>query len=90
MLLYGGESWVVTDAMMTVLEIFHHRIARRSAGMTASKGDGGEWEWALVESTLEVTCILSKRKYTRRRQATIAEYVAGRTIYEICTVAESM
>ena len=90
MLLYGSKRWLAMDVMMKVLEIFHHRIARRSAGMTASKGDGGEWEWALVESTLEVTGILSKRKYTRRRQATIAEYVAGRTIYEIVTVAESM
>ena len=37
MLLYGSESWVVTDAMMTVLEGFHHRIARRIAGMTERK-----------------------------------------------------
>ena len=26
-LLYGSEIWVVTDVMMTVLDVFHHMIA---------------------------------------------------------------
>ena len=25
-LLYGIKIWVITDEMMTVLEVFHHRI----------------------------------------------------------------
>ena len=32
-LLYGGNIWVVTYAIMTVLEGFHHRIVLRIAGM---------------------------------------------------------
>ena len=40
-LLCGRKIWVVKDAMITVLEGFHHRIARRIAGMTARKGGGG-------------------------------------------------
>ena len=42
-LLYGRKIWVVTDAMMTLLEVFHHSIAIRITGTTARKGDGGEW-----------------------------------------------
>ena len=42
MLLYGREIWLVTDAMMTMLEVFHHMISGRIADMTASKGNGGE------------------------------------------------
>ena len=42
-LLYGSKIWVVMDAMMVVLEVFHHRIARRIAGMIARKGVGGKW-----------------------------------------------
>ena len=38
-LLYGSDIWVATDAMMTVLEGFHHSIVRRIAGMTARRGD---------------------------------------------------
>ena len=32
--LYGREICVVIDAMMTVLEVLHHRIERRIVGMT--------------------------------------------------------
>ena len=39
-LLYGNERWVVPDAVMTVLEVFHHSISRRVAGMTYWRGDG--------------------------------------------------
>ena len=39
--LYGSEICVVTDAMMTVLEVFHQRISIYIVGMTARKGDSG-------------------------------------------------
>ena len=54
-LLYGSEIWLVTDLIMNVLEGFHHRIAIRIMGMTARRGDGGGWEWALVDTGMEVT-----------------------------------
>ena len=41
-LLYGSKIWVTTDAMMTVLKVFYHRIDRRIAKMKANKGDGRE------------------------------------------------
>ena len=40
-ILYRSEIWVMTDEIMTVLEGFHHRIARRIAGMTTRKGNRG-------------------------------------------------
>ena len=40
-LLYGNESLVFADAMMMVLEVFHHRISILIMGMTALKGDSG-------------------------------------------------
>ena len=42
-LLYGSESWVVTGAMLKILDRFHHRSARRITGMTATRGADGEW-----------------------------------------------
>ena len=36
-LLYGSESWVVMDAMLKMLEGFHHRLARRIAGISDRK-----------------------------------------------------
>ena len=43
-LLYTRKIWVVMDVIVTVLEVFHHRIERRIAGMAARKGCCGEWE----------------------------------------------
>ena len=79
---------MVTDEIMTVLEGFHHRIARQIAGTT--KGDSGEWEYYLVYMALETTVIWPIKEYVRRRQAKIAEYISGITIYELCTGAELM
>ena len=80
-LLYGSEIWVVTDTMMTVLEGFHHRIARCVLGITARWGNGGEWEWASVDAKLEATGIWLIREYMRRGQATISEYFTWSPIY---------
>ena len=41
-------------------------------------------------AALETTGIWPIIEYVRRQQATIAEYVAGRPIYELCTGAERM
>ena len=40
-LLYGSESWVVTVSMLKVMEVFHHRAARRIAVMMAWREEGG-------------------------------------------------
>ena len=47
-LLYGSESWVVTGAMLKVLEGLHNILDRRIAGMTAWRVDDGEWEYSPV------------------------------------------
>ena len=60
------------------------------AGMTERMGNGREWEWYSADSALEVKWLWPIREYMRRRQATLAGYVAGITIYELSTVAERM
>ena len=42
-LLYGRDSWVITEAIMKVLEVFNHRIARRIKGKTYRSV--GEYGW---------------------------------------------
>ena len=75
---------------MMVIEVFNPRMARRIAGMTARKGDGGEWEYNSVDTVLETMGIWPIREYTRKRQATISEYVSGIPIEKFCTGAEKM
>ena len=52
--LYGSDRWVVTGMMLTVLEVFHHRVARKIAGKTARRAGGSGFEWLPVEEDLEV------------------------------------
>ena len=66
-LLYGSEIWVVTDAMMMVLEGFPHSTARHIAGMTVDKGEGRECECSSVDKALETTGNWMIREYMRRR-----------------------
>ena len=44
----------------------------------------------MVDAALEVPGIWAIRWYVRRRLATIVEYVAERSIYELCTVMDKM
>ena len=65
-ILHGRKIWVVTDTMSTVLEGFHYRIAIHTSGMTVRKRDGGEWEWTLVVTALEILGIWLITEYVRR------------------------
>ena len=42
--LYGSEMWVVTRAMLTVLEGFHHQVARKIAVKIYRRDGDGGWE----------------------------------------------
>ena len=52
-LLYERNSWVVTGAMLKVLECFHHQAARQIAGITDQHTKDREWEYPPVSDLLE-------------------------------------
>ena len=83
-LLYGCETWVVTDSMVKVLEGFHHRVARRITGRMARRLPSGEWHYPSFKKALRKAGLWSMREYIRRRQARVAEYIATRPIYDLC------
>ena len=51
-ILYGSKTGVVMEAMMTVLNIIPHRIARLIEVMKARNGNDREWEWAFLDPVL--------------------------------------
>ena len=67
MILYGIKIWVVTYAIMKVIEAFYHSIARQVFRVKERKGDAGEWEWALVDAAFENTGIFPIRGYMKRQ-----------------------
>ena len=90
MLFYGSESWVVTREMLKVLTAFHHWAAQRITGIMAKREAGREWEYPAVEEAMDYAGIQPIRVYIKRRQMTIADRVAFRTVYALYTEAERM
>ena len=90
MIMYGSEIWVVTGDILKVLEGFHHRVARRITGMTATRGVGGEREYPPVVAAMESAGLHTIVDYIRRRQENIAEKVACCPVYKLCVEAERM
>ena len=76
--------------MMKVLEGFHNSISRRIVRVTEQRDNDGGWEWALMEAALQATGVWPMMECVWRRQATSADYVAGRPIYKLIAGSERM
>ena len=84
-MLYRSESWVFTDAIMKVLEGFHHWIARRITGKTAWRVGEEVWECPPAEEALEAAGLWPMKEYEGRRKTTIEYYIATLPMYELWT-----
>ena len=81
-LLYGCETWTLTDTMIKVLEGFHHRVARRITGkMPYLEGD--DWIYPPLVDAMEEAGLFTIGHYVHKRQTTIALHIATRPIYQL-------
>ena len=76
LLIYGNESWVVTVAMLKVLDIFYHRADGLIAVLTVWCAEDRELEYPMVVDALEAPGLWTINKYMHGRQSTIAEKVS--------------
>jgi hypothetical protein len=88
-LLFGSESWVMSPAIYKALDGFHHRVARRIAGMLPRLTDG-DWVTPPVGPALEAAGLRSFCEYVEARQRHVVEYVAQRPIMELCRAARGI
>jgi len=79
-LLFGFESWTMTDAMWNVLKGFHHRAARRMADMMACRGPSGGWIYPPLEEALKKVGLYTMEHYVNKRQQGIVDYISTRPI----------
>jgi len=86
-LLFGSESWTITDAMMTVLKGFQHRTARRMANMMAYKGPGDKWIYPPLEEALKKAGLYAMEHCVYKRQQRIVDYISTRPIWAHCMAA---
>jgi hypothetical protein len=81
-LLYGSESWVITPAMLKVLDSFHHQVAHCITGHTPHQIND-TWHYPPIGPTLEEAGLLTMKKYMTKQLNTIAEYVATRPLHQL-------
>jgi len=82
-LLYGCETWVLTEAMYKLLEAFHHGVARQLTGHRARCCRVTRvWSALPIAEVLEQASFFTIREYISRRQEPAIEYIATRPIYQ--------
>jgi hypothetical protein len=74
-LLYGSETWKMSQAIIIKLNNFHRRCARHIAGQHIRPIDDGKWEYPRTEEILERTGLEQIEKYITQRRIQVMEYL---------------
>ena len=74
-LLYGADSWVITDKNWTKLRTFHNRALRYMTGKHITKNEDGTWEYP-CHTDLQWKCgLFNIETYVERRRGTLRKYL---------------
>ena len=90
-LLYGSETWCLTDTARRPLDGFHVEAAWRITGKMPRKvRQGGEeqWEYPHTADVLAAAGLHPLRHYINKRRHTIWKSIWSRPIFEECMGAE--
>ena len=83
-LIFGGYTWVLTQRMEKDLDSFQSRVARRITGRNPRQKKYGIWEYLTMAEAMREAGTEGIRKSITRRQNTVAQYIATRTIMDLC------
>jgi exonuclease III len=83
-LLYGSESWVLTQSMEKKLQSFHRRCARYITGQHIRQNPDESWTCPSSEAVLSTAGLWSIQEYIQRRRSTVKKYVQSKFIYRQC------
>jgi hypothetical protein len=84
-LLYGAETWVLSDAMERKLSSFHNRCARYLTHMPIHQSPEGTWIVPSTAQVLKCAKLLPIQEYIRKRRETVKKYAITREILTLCT-----
>ena len=83
-LLFGSETWVLSEAMVRTVEGTQTRFQRQIMGKQIGQKADGTWVTPRTEVTWEVKGTQSETTYIRRRQGTVAQWVTLWLIFDAC------
>ena len=74
-LLFGAETWVLTQRMEKALDSFQSRFARRLTGKQPRRKTDRIWDYPPLAEALGEAGIEGIRKSVTRRQNKVAQYI---------------
>jgi len=83
-LLYGSESWTLTQQQLRLLEAFHHRSARHIARNPIRMLSNGEWHTPRTEDVLAQVGLLPIHVYIQNCRDHIRAYAKSLPIFTKC------
>ena len=83
-LIFGSETWELSDVMMRAVEGNHTGFIRQINGKRARSQAGDNWETPAKEEVLWAVGIKSVDKYIGLWQEKLAQWVALRPLLEVC------
>ena len=83
-LLYGSETWVVSDAHLRHFRSFHSRIGRHLTGRHIRLLEDGSWFCPPTVEVLEDAGLQTIDEYINRRRQTVRSFTRHRPLYEAC------
>lgn len=84
-LLYGCETWVVSQSILRSLEGFHHQVARRlSFQRIRLDPNTGEWIYPPAHLALQSAGLFSMPEYLQRRRQYLVNWVQNRPLFRNC------
>ena len=89
-LLYGSESWTLTESTLKFFRSFHSRVARHLTGRHIRCLDDGTWFCPLTREVLEAAGLETIDEYIQCRRDTIWRFVRPRPLYEACRQSRPM
>ena len=75
-LLFGSETWNITASMLSSLEGFHVRAARRMTGMMPEQNPSGDWMYPASGEVLEAAGLFTIDNYVKVCRNTILRFVS--------------
>jgi len=89
MLLYGAETWMLTQPLLPLLRSFHHRCARYLARMANTQLADGTWVVPSSETALAAAGLHSIKTYITRRTATYLPFICTWAILLECQTSST-
>ena len=83
-LLYGSESWVISNHSMKTLRSFHRRCARYITGKHIWKDENENWHYPNSNEVLKMAGLLPIEEYIAQRKIAVMKYVINRPIFQKC------